>query len=142
MNNRYAITTGMFCVAAMAMLVAAGMPSNVVSAADPLQVTLDMKGSGENRINLKSKGTVSVTILAADPFDPADVNAATVTFEDAMATKWSGVSGQGKKARDLKLTFNVEQLTLTTSDTVAYLYGYQNDGTPIYGSISVKVTKG
>ncbi len=69
------------------------------------------------------------------------MNAATVTFAGAMAVKWSGVSGQSKKVKDLKLTFNIEQLALTTSDTVAYLNGNLNDGTPIYGSIAVKVVR-
>lgn len=143
MKNGYALGTGVLCLAAMALVVVAGMPSNVVSADPaPIEVALDMKGgSGENKINLRSKGTISVTILATDTFDPANVNGATVTFAGAMATKWSGVTGNSKKAKDLKLTFNVEQLALTTSDTVAYLYGNLNDGTTIYGSIAVKVVK-
>ena len=145
MKNRYSSILGLLSIAAMAMVVVAGMPSNVVWA-DPIpppkEVTLDMKGqSGENKINLKSKGTVSVTILATDTFDPANVNPGSVTFGGAMAAKWSGISGNSKKVKDLRLTFNIEQLTLTTSDTTAYLSGYLNDGTSIYGSIAVKVVK-
>jgi hypothetical protein len=145
MKNVYSLSLGLLSFAAMAMVVLAGMPSNVVAAdpePTPMEVTLDMKGgSGENKINLKSKGTISVTILATDSFDPANVNPVSVNFGGADSVKWSVVNGNSKKAKDLKLTFNVEQLTLTTKDTTAYLSGFLNDGTPIWGSIAVKIVK-
>jgi hypothetical protein len=125
----------------MAIFVLAGMPSNVVSAADATEVTLAMKGSGDNKINLKSKGTVSVTILATDSFDPANVNPVSVNFGGADSIKWSAANGNSKKAKDLKLTFNIEQLKLTTDDTEAKLTGELYDRTPIKGSIAVKVVK-
>ena len=112
-----------------------------------IQVQIDIKpGDSLNIINMKSKGTTPVAILASADFDPSTVDPATVTLAGApVALKSKGrymaslkdMNGDGLK--DLVLHVVTQQLNLTVEDTKAVLEGETFDGTPIVGEDSVKV---
>ena len=105
-----------------------------------------MPGTFPNIINLGSKGAVPVAILSSVSFDARTVDPTSVTLAGAQVQlKGKGtpmaslkdVNGDG--ILDLVVHVSTQALTLTGSDTRAFLEGRTFGGTPIIGSDVVRV---
>jgi hypothetical protein len=112
-----------------------------------LTVAIDIKpGDARNTINLKSAGTVPVTILGSATFDPLTVDPATVTLAGApVATRGNGVPMTSiadvnhDGYLDLLLHFRTQDLQLTSASTEAVLYGETFSGQRLRGADSVRI---
>lgn len=113
---------------------------------------IDIKpGSDPNAINPNSGGVVPVAVLHTDDFDPATVDVGTVRFGDPEDVPGGGaepahnghledVDNDGDD--DLVLHFPTEAAGFEGDEEKGRLVGETNDGTPVFGTDSVKLVGG
>lgn len=101
-------------------------------------VIVDIKpGSGSNRVNLKSKGVISVAVLTTSTFDATTIDPLSVRFGPNGATAVQGrrhladANGDGKL--DLILHFDIQDTGIQCGDIFAYLTGETIGGQAITG---------
>jgi alpha-L-arabinofuranosidase len=105
-------------------------------------VAIDIKpDSDKNRINLKSKGVISVAILTTEDFDATTVDPLSVTFgpDEAIEAKGIGdiMDTDGDDDLDFVLDFNTQMTGITCGDTEAGLTGTTFEGQAIEGLDSI-----
>jgi len=102
--------------------------------------SIDIKpGSYPNSINLGSKGMVPVAVLTTDDFDASTVDPDTVSFAHASPERWMLEDVDGDGDMDMLFHFKTQDLDLDENSTRATLVGTTYDGTPIWGTDTVKI---
>lgn len=96
-------------------------------------------GNDLNRINLKSKGVVSVAVLTTDHFDALDVEPWTVLFAGAEPRQWTIEDIDGDDDLDLLFHIETEQLNLDENSRNAVLTCENYDGIPMQGADRVDI---
>jgi len=111
-------------------------------------VSIDIKpGSGQNTVNLKSRGEIPVAILSGETFDAMSIDPTTLTFgrtgdEDSLAfCNGSPGNVNADKLRDLMCFFNTEDAGFQAGDTECVLKGMTLESPPITGSDAVRVVR-
>lgn len=105
-----------------------------------IPIKIDIKpGEVPNSINLGSKGTVPVAVLASNTFDARTVDPSSISFAGAPVVRSSieDVNHDGKP--DLVVHVNTADLKLTAGDTQAVLVGKTFSGMLIRGVDNVRV---
>jgi hypothetical protein len=114
------------------------------AASPPVPVSLSIKAAGdENRINLKSGGTLRVAILSSETFDAANVDISSLRFghsgNEAAALDASMKNVNGNARRDLLVEFNLGGSGIACGDLSAVLSGKLSTGTEIRGADAIRV---
>jgi len=105
-----------------------------------IAVDIDIKPRGfRNRINLRSKGMVTVAVLSSPTFNPVNVIVDTVRFAGASSEKFVYKDVNSDGVADLVLHFRIHDLQLTSDSTEATLTAELRDGGSIAGTDSVRI---
>lgn len=117
------------------------------------EVSIDIKPSNDrNRVNPNSRGYVNVAIHHTEAFNPVDrVDVSTLRFGAPDEVEAGGgatpaheggheADVDGDRDDDLLLHFPMEDTGFDEDDEQGKLVGKTDDGTPLYGSDSVKTT--
>lgn len=118
-----------------------------------IEVDIDVKpGSDPNAVNPNSKGLITVAILHTDDFDPvARADVSTLRFDDPDDVDDNGAepAHQGHAEDvdqdgddDLVLHFPTGETHFDGDETDGKLVGTTNDGTPLFGTDTVKLVGG
>ena len=105
-----------------------------------IPVDIDIKPRGlRNRVNLKSKGDVTVAVLSSPNFNPVNVIVDTVRFAGASPEKFVYKDVNSDGVADLVLHVRIQDLQLTSNSTEATLTAELRDGGSIAGTDSVTI---
>ena len=122
--------------------------TSFIYAADPLEVTIDIKPGEDNLtnpINLKAKGKVPVAVFSSNAidsvlaFDATMIDPATVLFAGAPSVKSVLKDVNLDGLMDVVFFFNTQSLILDSTSTSATLTASTTDGSTITGTDSVKI---
>jgi len=113
-------------------------------------VEIDIKpGSDPNSINLKSRGTTPVAILSTATFDATtEVDKSSLTFgktgneQSLVKCTRSNEDVNGDGRDDVVCHFNTEDTGFDENSVEGIIKGQLNNGTPLEGSDSVRITPG
>jgi RNA polymerase sigma factor (sigma-70 family) len=107
-----------------------------------ITVEIDIQpGSSTNTIPLGDSKPVVVALLSSPLFSAANVEAASVRFTGAAATRVQLQDVDGDGDQDLLLEFRTADLSLTEADTNACLSGWTAQGQSIQGCDHVRVVR-
>lgn len=109
---------------------------------EPMDIAIDIDpGKEPNVINLNSRGTVPVAVLAQGDFDALQVDPESARFGRGQAApvRYRVKDADHDGDEDLLLYFSVQQAGIACSDTQASLSGGLHDGTVFAGTDSVQV---
>jgi len=105
-----------------------------------ITVPVDIKPeTGENTINLGSKGVLPVAVLGSAALDVSEIDPSSVRLAEAAPLRWHTEDVNADGLPDLFFHFPVPELALDSTSTDATLVGQTTDGTPIAGSDDVTI---
>lgn len=107
----------------------------------PVELAVDLN-IGPKKINLKSGGSVRITVLSNQNFDAAAIDPASVTIAGVSPEKWIAQDMNADGYIDLTFAVSTKSLPLNAAVTQLELTGRTNQGQPIHGAGAVSVTTG